>query len=388
MAWHKAPEASRLLGISSPEALRKRGRRGTVERKWDSLYGAYLYYVDDNARESVLDDIEALHEDDKRNQAHEEDRGYYDAPRDVYVVKTDKRRPRIIEGWIYRHIRAIEGDRLPVQDIQIEAPPRLPRLKLKKDQDPFAVFCTPTDFHYGKYGWSVETNTGYSRDEARTLLMQRTDDLLSLVAKYGQPDVMYVGVGSDWFHIDTDSATTTAGTPQDTDGSYAQIFSEGCQLFVDFVEMLRSFCPSINLIFMPGNHDRTSSLGLMTLLTHMYKDTEGMTTTTTPAERQYVTYGNSLICVTHGDSARSTDIPGIMAYEAAQEWGEAEHRMVFSGHLHHQQVKEHKGVMMYQMGSLSGTDRWHSRKGFVGSKRVLSAYLIDRDRGCIGQLDA
>jgi len=388
MAWYKAADASRILGISSPEALRKRGRRGTVKRKWDSLQNAYLYFVEDNSRESVLDDIEALHKDDERNEAHKADIGYYDAPRDVYVIKTDKRRPRIIEGWIYRHIRTIEGERLPVQDIKIEPPPRLPRLKLKKDQDPFAVCCTPTDFHYGKYGWSVETNTGYSRDEARTLLMQRTDDLLGIVSRYGQPEVMYVGVGSDWFHIDTDHNTTTKGTAQDSDGTYAQIFSEGCQLFIDFVEMLRSFCPSINLVFMPGNHDRTSSLGLMTLLSHMYKDTEGVSTTTKVTERQYMTYGNSLICITHGDGCRSADLPGIMAYEAAQEWGEAEHRMVFSGHLHHQQVKEHKGVMLYQMGSLSGTDRWHHRKGFVGGRRVLSAYIIDRERGCVGQLDA
>jgi len=386
MAWHRAGEAARLLGVSNAEALRKRGRRGTTERKWDGTRGCFLYYVDDDSRESVLDDIELLHKEDEEQK----DLGHYDAQRDVYLVKTDKRRPRIIEGWIYRHIRQIEGDLLPVQGIKIETPPRLPKLRIRseEDQDPFAVVCTPTDFHYGKYGWSVETDTGYSRDEARQLLMGRTDDLLSLLAKYGQPERMYVGVGSDFFHIDTDHNTTTKGTPQDSDGTYAQIFSEGCQLFIDFVEMLRSFCPSIHLMFMPGNHDRTSSLGLMTLLSHMYKDASDITTTSPLTERQYVTYGTNLICLTHGDTCRSTDLPGIIAYEAAADWGAAEHRMVFSGHLHHQQVKEHKGVMLYQMGSLSGTDRWHHRKGFVGSKRVLSAYIIDRDKGCVGQLNA
>jgi len=388
MGWHRAGEAARLLGVSSTEALRKRGRRGTTERKWDSVRECYVYYVDDNNRESVLDDIELLHRQDEEERT--KDIGHYDAQRDVYVIKTDKRRPRIIEGWIYRHIRQIEGDRLPIQDLRVEAPTRLPRLRLKsdEDQDPFAVVCTPTDFHYGKYGWVVETDTGYSRDEARQLLMERTDDLLSLIARYGQPEQMYIGVGSDFFHIDTDHNTTTKGTPQDSDGTYAQIFSEGCQLFVDFVEMVRSFCPRVNLMFMPGNHDRTSSLGLMTLLSHMYKDVDDVATSNPLTERQYVTYGTSLICLTHGDSCRSTDLPGIMAYEAAADWGTCEHRMVFSGHLHHQQVKEHKGVMLYQMGSLSGTDRWHHRKGYVGSRRVLSAYLIDKERGCIGQLNA
>jgi len=352
MGWHRAGEAARLLGVSSTEALRKRGRRGTTERKWDSVRECYVYYVDDNNRESVLDDIELLHRQDEEERT--KDIGHYDAQRDVYVIKTDKRRPRIIEGWIYRHIRQIEGDRLPIQDLRVEAPTRLPRLRLKsdEDQDPFAVVCTPTDFHYGKYGWVVETDTGYSRDEARQLLMERTDDLLSLIARYGQPEQMYIGVGSDFFHIDTDHNTTTKGTPQDSD------------------------------------HDRTSSLGLMTLLSHMYKDVDDVATSNPLTERQYVTYGTSLICLTHGDSCRSTDLPGIMAYEAAADWGTCEHRMVFSGHLHHQQVKEHKGVMLYQMGSLSGTDRWHHRKGYVGSRRVLSAYLIDKERGCIGQLNA
>ena len=386
MGWHRAGEAARLLGVSSPEALRKRGRRGTTERKWDGIRGCYLYYVEDGSRESVLDDIELLYKEEEEEKAV--DIGHYDAQRDVYVIKTQKRRPRIIEGWIYRHIRKIEGDKMQIETIKVEPPPRLPKLRLKAEQDPFAVVCTPTDFHYGKYGWSVETNTGYSREEARTLLMQRTDDLLSLIAKYGQPERIYVGVGSDWFHIDTPQATTTKGTPQDTDGTFAQIFSEGCQLFIDFVEMLRTFGPQINLIFMPGNHDRTASLGLMTLLKHMYKEAEDVVCSAPLTDRQYMTYGSSLICITHGDGCRATDLPGIMAYEAAADWGEAEHRMVFSGHLHHQQVKEHKGVMLYQMPSLSGTDRWHHRKGFVGSKRVLSAYIIDRDKGCIGQLNA
>ena len=386
MTWHRADEAARLLGVSSTEALRKRGRRGTTERKWDGTQGCFLYHVDDDNRESVLDDIELLHKEDEK----QEDIGHYDSSRDVYVVKTEKRRPRIIEGWIYRHIRQIEGDLLPIQNIKLEAPPRLPKLKLRseKDQDPFSVVCTPTDFHYGKYGWVVETDTGYSRDEARQLLMERTDDLLSLIARYGQPERMYIGIGSDWFHIDTDQNTTTKLTPQDSDGTYAQIFSEGCQLFIDFLEMVRSFCHNIHLMFMPGNHDRTSSLGLMTLLTHMYKDVEGMTTTTPLTERQYVTYGTSLICLTHGDTCRATDLPGVMAYEAAQDWGASEYRMVFSGHLHHQLVRECKGVTLYQMGSLSGTDRWHHRKGYVGNRRVLSAYLIDKERGCIGQLNA
>lgn len=385
MGWYKAVEAARLLGVSSPEALRKRGRRGTAERKWDATRQTYMYFVDDDSRESVLDDIELLYEEDEKDSS---DFGYYDSSRDVYVVKTEKRRPRIIEGWIYRHIRKIEGDRLPIQDIVVEAPPRLPRLKLKEEQEPFAVCCTPTDFHYGKYGWSVETNTGYSRDEARTLLMQRTDDVLSLVAKYGQPECIYIGVGSDYFHIDNDQLQTTRGTPQDCDGTYAQIFSEGCQLFVDFVEMVRSFTPKTHLVFMPGNHDRTSSLGLMTVLQSLYRNADDVSTTMTPQDRQYFTYGSSLICFTHGDGCRSTDLPSIMAYEAAQDWGEAEHRMVFSGHLHHQTVKEYKGVTMFQMGSLAGTDRWHSRKGFVGSRRVLSAYIIDREKGCVGQLNA
>ena len=386
MGWHKAADAARFLGVSTPEALRKRGRRGTTERKWDAARSCYLYYVEDGSRESVLDDIELLHKEDEDEQGR--DIGHYDAQRDVYVIKTEKRRPRIIEGWIYRHIRKIEGDTLQIETLRVEAPPRLPKLRLKAEQDPFAVVCTPTDFHYGKYGWSIETNTGYSREEARTLLMQRTDDLLSLIAKYGQPEKIYVGVGSDFFHIDNPHSSTTKGTLQDTDGTFSQIFSEGCQLFIDFVEMLRTFGPHISLVFMPGNHDRTASLGLMTLLTHMYKDAADVSCTSPLTDRQYLTYGNSLICITHGDGCRSADLPGVMAYEAAQEWGEAEHRMVFSGHLHHQQVKEHKGVMMYQMGSLSGTDRWHHAKGFVGSRRVLSAYLIDREKGCIGQLNA
>ena len=80
MGWYKAVEAARLLGVSSPEALRKRGRRGTAERKWDTTRQTYMYFVDDDSRESVLDNIELLYEEEEREE--DEDFGHYDTSRD------------------------------------------------------------------------------------------------------------------------------------------------------------------------------------------------------------------------------------------------------------------------------------------------------------------
>jgi hypothetical protein len=83
-----------------------------------------------------------------------------------------------------------------------------------------------------------------------------------------------------------------------------------------------------------------------------------------------------------------------MATEAKELWSKANFKAFFTGHLHHELVKDNKGVKVYQMPSLSGSDRWHHYNGYVGSERGLAAYLIHETKGVrvnllenVGQLE-
>ena len=256
-----------------------------------------------------------------------------------------------------------------------------------KNKRRFAAVMTPTDFHYGKYGWCDESGTDFTREIAENRLVEKTSEAISLVTHFGIPEKFVVGAGSDWFHIDTWGGTTTAGTPQDTDGNFSQIFIEGCDLAVRYIDILRQVAP-VEIILMSGNHDRQNSLSVLNYLYAWYRDCPDVSVRRNPAPRQYVTYGTSLLGFTHGDKPNLKYLPSIMSIEAKEEWGRSENRMWFTGDKHHEVTLDIGGVQIYQMPCLSGDDRWHVQNGFTTSRKALSAYLIDIEKGMFSSVYA
>tara|TARA_R100001463_G_scaffold72801_1_gene126690 strand:- start:1676 stop:3109 length:1434 start_codon:yes stop_codon:yes gene_type:complete len=257
-------------------------------------------------------------------------------------------------------------------------------IKMKKT-NPYAVVLSPTDLHYGKGSWIDETGEGYTLEEARFRLLDRTNNLINRLP--GKPEKMIIATGSDWFHVDNEQGTTTAGTPQDMAASPAQILIDGCKLAREHIDILRQVSP-IEVVFMRGNHDRHTALALMLYLDAVYEQCKDVTITVSPKLRQYVKWGNNLLGFTHGDGVRGNDLPAIMATEERNAWGEHEHHVWFHGHLHHQRLLETSGVTIIQLPSLAGHDRYHYRKGFVLARAGISAHLVDKELGLIGNLFA
>ena len=56
-----------------------------------------------------------------------------------------------------------------ISETRTERPERVVTAKLS-EETPYAVIISPTDLHYGKYGWSLETGDGYDLEEAETRL--------------------------------------------------------------------------------------------------------------------------------------------------------------------------------------------------------------------------
>lgn len=259
----------------------------------------------------------------------------------------------------------------------------VPILDLPDSDRQYAVVLSPTDLHYGKYGWVDELGEAYDLEEARKRLMETTADLISRFP--GRPEKIIVSTGSDWFHVDNSNATTTRGTAQDISGSPAQILLEGCLLAREHIDALRQVAP-VEIVFMPGNHDRHSALTLMLYLYAAYEGIDDVVVNMSPRMRQYMVYGNTLLGFTHGDGAQLRKLPNLMAHEAADDWGRVDNRLWFSGHLHHQKVHEVGGCMLIQLPSLSGEDRYHHQKGYVMSKAGLMAHILDIQEGLVGSL--
>lgn len=261
---------------------------------------------------------------------------------------------------------------------QVFAQYRVPKLNLPSG-DPHSLVISPFDLHYGKYSWSGEVRESYSRQQAKDLLMSKTSEILADVIHYNVEKIV-VPVGSDFFHVDTLGGTTTKGTPQDCDGTFIQIMVEGQQLMVEFIDTLRQIAP-VEILLTAGNHDFKLSHVLLQYLGAYYRNCEDVNVIRCHKFRQYFEYGENLLGFTHGDGTKLQELPYLMANEAQEAWARTKHRSFFTGHLHHEMVKDYKGVKVFQMPSLSGSDRWHHNHGYEGSTRALHGYLIHPSKG-------
>jgi hypothetical protein len=248
----------------------------------------------------------------------------------------------------------------------------------------FALIMSPTDLHFGKLGaWEDDAGQSYTKTEVDELLMEHAQRIINQVMRHGRPEVIIIPVGSDWFHVDTLSGLTTAGTPQDVDRLPENIFYEGKMLAVKFIDMMRQLGP-VQLVFCPGNHDYQNSLSLLHFLHAWYRECLDVDVRLSNSPRQYIEYGNSLIGAAHGNDERVTQLPALMSNEAREAWGRTVFRYFFNGHLHHETTRELDGIQTFQLPSLASADRWHVKKGFNNSRRAIHAHKVTFDRGIDG----
>ncbi len=329
-------------------------------------------YTDEEIIDKSEDDLVVDYLELKRNSALKRSkRAHYAA------MAKDAHKWRSLDEAFYNDFKASLGKGcLPRKSV--------PKIKMGT-ADPYAIVISPTDLHYGSSCWIDETGNKYDTEEAKSRLINRTENLISRLP--GRPDKIFLATGSDWFHIDNEQGMTTSGTPQDMSASPTQIFMDGCELAREHIELLRMVSP-VEVIFMRGNHDRHLALALMMYLKAIYEDIEDVTIVVDPKLRQYVTYGNTLFGFTHGDGVKGADLPSLMAKESWQNWGKCENKIWFHGHLHHQSVIEKGGAMVIQLPSLAGDDRWHYRKGYVLSRPGICAHMIDEKVGLTGNLFA
>lgn len=276
----------------------------------------------------------------------------------------------------------------PVVDAMSGPAKTVKRAIRKPKRNACDVFIMPSDLHVGKNGWALEVGSDYGIDVTRTRLMSALDDLKNKLGRFcdGSPRRIITGVGSDFFHIDNYAGGTTRGTRQDTDGSVARVYHEGTEIWRDFIEGLREIAP-VDMFAMGGNHDLLLSFTLIKWCEAYWKECKDVNVFASPAARSYTMAGKTLVGISHSEDTKHGDLPLLMAKEAREMWGKSKHGVYFTGHWHQDLTKEIKGTKVHVIPSLSGTDRWHSRNGYVGNHRILPAYVLDHEDGEIAQIN-
>jgi len=268
--------------------------------------------------------------------------------------------------------------------------PHYPSIKRKIKLNNHLLVINPADIHIGKYANHLETGDGYNVEIACERVLEGLQGLIDKSKGFEVDRVLFC-IGNDILHIDNVYNTTTAGTNQDVDGKWWEHFEIALALYVKCVEILREIAP-VDVIHSMSNHDYQSGFHLAHALKSWFRNDSEVTFDISVAHRKYYKYGKNLIGLEHGDGAKMANLPLTMAQERPHLWSETTHRYWYLHHLHHKvkhkwlDAKDFIGVTVEYMRSPSGTDSWHSRKGYVGVPRAVEGFLHEKNSGQVARL--
>ena len=269
-----------------------------------------------------------------------------------------------------------------VNDLK-EFSPKFPKIKRQNLQDGHLLIVDPADVHIGKLASSFETNDEYNNNIAVKRVLDGVQGILNKSAGFNIEKILFIG-GNDILHVDTPKRTTTSGTPQDTDGMWYDNFLIAKQLYIDVLTTLLSVS-DVHFVFNPSNHDYTNGFFLADVIQTYFRNCKNITFECNIAHRKYFRYYDNLIGTTHGDGAKQTDLPLLMAHES-KEWSECKHRYIYTHHVHHKTAKDFIGVTIESLRSPSGSDSWHHRNGYTGATKAIEGFIHHRNFGQIARL--
>lgn len=235
------------------------------------------------------------------------------------------------------------------------------------------------DLHLAKLAWDKESGQNYDINIAKKIYKEAIEDLM-LKARHYKIEKVVLIAGSDFFQFDTRDQKTSNGTFVDCDSRWTKMFSEGCQLMTDIIEQL-SQKYNVSVLYIPGNHDKTTSYYLAAYLKAWFRLNERVEIQDAPTSRKYETFGNTLVGFSHGDMTRMKDLSLLTLKENIERISNFKYIEHLCGHFHSEQVVENQGIKVRVLPSLCAPDSWHSDKGFTNNIQTCQGLLYSRNNG-------
>lgn len=304
----------------------------------------------------------------------------------------------IKSGWIKNKNASLHftnplyGDGKSVEDVRAsfirdmeKHAPEYEAIIRKKVKDAHALVLSISDLHIGKLALKSDTRETYNVKKAIKRAKEATNGILSRAIGYNL-DKIILPCGNDLLHVDNANKTTTRGTPQDVSGVWHENFTAARKLYVELIEQLVQVA-DVHIMHVPSNHDYVTGYCLSDALYCWFNKSKNITFDLDMNHRKYVSYGNNLLGISHGDGAKMEQLPLLMANEAPNLWAETKYRYIYLGHIHHKDVfkfrsgKDYQGVTVEYLRSPSAADRWHSEKAFQHAKQAIEGFIHSKQDG-------
>ncbi len=267
-----------------------------------------------------------------------------------------------------------------------------PKVTYHQKPSPHMLVLGLADHHFGLLAWGPEVG-GYDYDLkiAEHLYVNAAQNLVEK-AGHINIDKILLPVGNDFFHIDDPTNTTPrTGNRLDVDSRFAKIYQTGFEAVIKVIQFARQIAP-VEVIWVPGNHDPTTSFCLVHALDCWFRSAPDVAVDIRPVPRKYVHYGINLLGFTHGVDEKDRDLPGLIATECPEFWNEGRYREILKGHFYKKKetwftaADTWAGIQMRTMVSLCGTDFWHFLNAYIKTEflRAAEAFLYSHEYGSQG----
>jgi hypothetical protein len=237
------------------------------------------------------------------------------------------------------------------------------------------------DPHLGMYAWAQETGNDFDLGMAERNLCGAVDRLVGLAPSASEGLIVNLG---DFFHADnTSNRTNASGHALDVDTRWAKVLSAGVRTMRRCIDRALEKHRKVTVINAIGNHDDHSSVMLSVALSQYYEREPRVLIDTSPQLFHWYRFGDNLIGVHHGHTAKPERLLGVMVSDRAADWGETRHRFFYCGHIHHDTLKEMPGNLIIEtFRTLAGRDAWHHGQGYRAD-RDMKVDVIHRRWGRI-----
>ena len=299
--------------------------------------------------------------------------------RNEWITKTNKQFH--IQVRLRRKKYAFDHDAFKkelISSIQSFSPKQIKISYPQYDEHKHALEISLFDLHFGKFGWHEETGEAdYDYKIAEKRFASCVSAHLDNAIKTGKNiEKIIFPIGNDFFNSDNayPSPTTTRGTPQGEDLRWQKMFRLGWQIVVNGIELCKTIAP-VEIIDIPGNHDFQRSFYLGEVICAYYRNDPNIIINNSPRPQKYVEYGLNLIGYTHGNTKDISlnRLVLLMQQDIPEAWGRTKFREWHLGDIHHEKKisliqEDNQGLVIRYLKSLSGTDGWHSQKGYKSIK--------------------
>lgn len=283
---------------------------------------------------------------------------------------------KIVSGQIEPALQAFE-------DLEFGWDPPEYEHKFSEDDDGFAVVIFVSDLHLGRRVYRAR-NQPSTIDDVRQIFLKSFFELVERIENswFPEPQKYILGIGGDFFQVDTYDETTTYGTNVLTNASTKEIIRAGTDCLWHITENLRQRAP-VETMIVEGNHDRVLSYAVQDQLSKLYAGVGSIEIDESAHSRKYTTFGKNLIGMCHGFDEPTSKLPRIMSNEAASLWGDDQNRVFFFGHDHNKMIDDSdpSGVVLVRAPALAQTDQHEAKKGFIGSMLGIQSHVFHAEEG-------